>query len=126
LASISIIAAEDKPPCYEQWTCTNGKEVGPVVDEQSCLEACFACEGGNWRCKGYKSADGVVGAGNSTNTTTYHFCQCGLPDQNSVCNTWRDICVDPGYYEAAAADRTGVPSLLAALLLCGALVSELF
>ena len=46
LASTSIIAADDKPPCYEQWTCTNGKDVGPVVDEQSCLDACFACEGG--------------------------------------------------------------------------------
>ena len=70
----------------------------------------------------------VLGAGNSTNTTTYHSCQCGVVTRSGQCFFWGDnaICVDPEYDEHAAADRTGVPSTVAAILLFGALASELF
>ena len=42
---VRFAVGEDKPACGEAYACTNGNTVGPVVDADSCQEACESCEG---------------------------------------------------------------------------------
>ena len=56
-SKVRFAVAEDKPACGEAYTCSNGNTAGPVVDADSCQEACESCEGKRRRLRAFPNLD---------------------------------------------------------------------